>query len=125
MHLFSGNPDTALSIINEIFSSITPINNGFNDLMEIRDIINYYYTDLDDPDKKAFKQFLKAEYLLKQRKISEASQLLSHIIDKNSNLKIIPLISLRRAILLLKMKKFDQALDQIISIENSLLVIKA
>ena len=121
MHLFSGNPDTALSIINEIFNSITPKNSGFNDLMEIRDIINYYYTDVDDPGKKAFKQFLKAEYLLKQRKISEASQLLNHAIDKNSNLKIIPLISLRRAILLVKLKKFDQALNQIFSIENSLL----
>ena len=121
VHLFSGNPDTALSIINEIFSSITPINNGFNDLMEVRDIINYYYTDLDDLDKTAFKQFLKAEYLLKQRKISEASQLLNHTIDKNSTLKIIPMISLRRAILLVKMKKFNQALNQISLIENSLL----
>ena len=71
--------------------------------------------------KKAFKEFLKAEYLLKQRKISESSQLLHHTINKNSGLKIIPLISLRRVILLLKMKKFDQALDQIVSIENSLL----
>ena len=42
-------------------------------------------------------------------------------IDKYSTLKIIPLISLRRAILLVKMKKFDQALNQILSIENSLL----
>ena len=119
VHLFSGNPDTAISIINEMFSSITPMNNGFNDLMEIRDIINYYFTDLDGPDKKAFRQFLKAEYLLKQGKISEASQLLHYIIDKNSKLKIAPMISLRRAILLLKMKKFDQALNQIILIENS------
>jgi len=121
VHLFSGNPDTALSIISEIFSSITPINNSFNDLMEVRDIINYYYTDLNEYDRKAFKQFLKAEYLLKQRKISEASQLLNYTIDENSALKIIPLISLRRAILLVKMKKFDQALNQIASIENSLL----
>ena len=121
VHLFSGNPDTALSIINETFSLITPVNNSFNDLMEIRDIINFYYTDVDDLGKKAFKQFLKAEYLLKQRKISEASQLLNHTINKNVALKIVPLISLRRAILLLKMKKFDQALNQIISIQNSLL----
>ena len=120
VHLFSGNPDTALSIINETFTLITPVNSSFNDLMEIRDIINYYYTDMDDSDKKAFKQFLKAEYLLKQRKISEASQLLNHTIDKNSAIKIIPLISLRRATLLLKMKKFDQALNQIASIENSI-----
>ena len=120
IHLFSGNPDTALSIINEIFSKITPTNNDFNDLMEIRDFINYYYTDVDKSGRKAFKQFLKTEYLLKQRKISEASQFLSHIIDKNSNLRIIPMISLRRAILLMKMKKFDEALNQIASIENSL-----
>ena len=51
------------------------------------------------------REFLKAEYLLKQRKISEASQLLNHTINKNSALKIVPLISLRRVILLLKMKK--------------------
>ena len=121
MHLFSGNPDTALSIINETFSLITPLSSSFNDLMEIRDIINNYHTNLDDLDKNAFKQFLKAEYLLKQRKISEASQLLNNTIDKYSTLKIIPLISLRRAILLVKMKKFDQALNQIVSIENSLL----
>ena len=119
-YLFSGDADTALSIINEIFSNITPINSGFNDLMEIRDIINYYYTDVDDSGKKAFKQFLKAEYLLKQRKISEASQLLNYIIDSKNDLKIIPMISLRRAILLVKMKKFDQALNQISSIGSSL-----
>ena len=59
------------------------MNNSFNDLMEIRDIINYYYTDMDEPEKKAFEQFLKAEYLLKQRKISEASQKLNHTIDNN------------------------------------------
>ena len=120
-HLFSGNPYTALSIINETFSLITPLSSSFNDLMEIRDIINNYHTNLVDLDKNAFKQFLKAEYLLKQRKISEASQLLNNTIDKYSTLKIIPLISLRRAILLVKMKKFDQALNQILSIENSLL----
>jgi len=119
-YLFSGDADTALSIINEIFSNITPINSGFNDLMEIRDIIKYYYTDVDDSGKKAFKQFLKAEYLLKQRKISEASQLLNYIIDSKNDLKIIPMISLRRAILLVKMKKFDQALNQISSIGSSL-----
>ena len=120
VHLFSGNPDTAISIINEMFAAMTPINNSFNDLMEIRDIINHYYTNLDDADKKAFQKFLEAEYLLKQRKISEASHLLNYIIDQNQNLKIIPMISLRRAILLVKMKNFEQALKQIISIENSL-----
>ncbi len=121
IHLFSGVPDTALSIINEIFLTITPMDNGFNDLMEIRDIINYYYTDVNEEGKRAFKKFLEAELLLKQRKIFEASQLLDLIINENYDLKIIPLISLRRAILLMRMQKFGEALDQISSIENTLL----
>ena len=120
IHLFSGEPDTALTMINEIFTTITPTNNGFNDLMELRDIINHYYIDVDELGKKAFKQFLKAEYLLKQRKINEASQLLSYVINNQSNQKIVPMISLRRAVLLFKMKKYDLALNQIASIENTL-----
>ncbi len=119
IHLFSGDPDTSLSIINEIFSTIKPMNKDFNDLMEIRDIINHYYTEVDETGKKAFKQFLKAEFLLKQRKLTEANQLLKYIINKNSVLKIAPMITLRRAILLVKMKKFDQALNQIATIENT------
>ena len=120
IHLFSGVPDTALSIINEMFSVIIPTNKSFNDLMEIRDIINHYYIDADDSGKEAFKKFLNAEYLIKQRKLAEASQLLAQIIDKNNNLEIIPLVTLRRAIILMRMKKFDQALNLIASIENTL-----
>ena len=40
-------------------------------------------------------------YLIKQRKLAEASQLLAQIIDKNNNLEIIPLVTLRRAIILM------------------------
>ncbi len=120
VHLFSGAPDTALSMINKVFLTIDPTDTEFNDLMDIRDIINHYYIDVDDVGKEVFKQFLRSEYLLKQRKTNEASQLLDFIIKENYDLKIIPMISLRRAILLKKMKKFDQALNQIASIENTL-----
>ena len=44
MHLFSGNPDTSLFLINESFKTILPDNIYFNDLMELRDFINHFYT---------------------------------------------------------------------------------
>ena len=119
-HLFSGRPDTVLTIINEIFSTINPTNNTFNDLMEVRDIINHYYSEVDEISKKAFIEFLKSEYLLKQGKISEASQLLDYIIKNNKDLELAPLISLRRATVLMRLKKFDQALSQVQSIENTI-----
>ena len=119
-YLFSGRPDTVLTIINEIFTTINPINNTFNDLMEVRDIINHYYSEVDEISKTAFIEFLKSEYLLKQGKISEASQLLDYIIKNNKDLELVPLISLRRAIVLMRLKKFDQALSQVQSIENTI-----
>jgi len=125
VHLFSGRPDTALAIINEIFSTITPTNNTFNDLMEIRDIIHHYYNEVNETGKKAFIEFLKSEYFLRQRKISEASEQLDYIIKNNEHLELIPLISLRRAVVLMRLKKFDQALDQIQSIEETILADKS
>ena len=125
VHLFSGRPDTALAIINEIFSTITPTNNTFNDLMEIRNIIHHYYNEVNETGKKAFIEYLKSEYFLKQRKISEASEHLDYIIKNNEHLDLIPLISLRRAIVLMGLKKFDQALDQIQSIEGTILADKS
>ena len=119
-YLFSGKPDTVLTIINEIFSTINPTNNTFNDLMEVRDIINHYYSGVDEISKTAFIEFLKSEYLLKQGKISEASQLLDYIIKNNLDIELVPLISLRRAIVLMRLKKFDQALSQVQSIENTI-----
>ena len=119
-YLFSGIPDTVLTIINEIFTTINPTNNTFNDLMEVRDIINHYYSEVDEISKTAFIEFLKSEYLLKQGKISEASQLLDYIIKNNKDLELVPLISLRRAIVLMRLKKFDQALSQVQSIENTI-----
>ena len=119
-YLFSGRPDTVLTIINEIFTTINPTNNTFNDLMEVRDIINHYYSEVDEISKTAFIEFLKSEYLLKQGKISEASQLLDYIIKNNKDLELVPLISLRRAIVLMRLKKFDQALIQVQSIENTI-----
>ena len=52
MHLFSGNPDTSLFLINESFKTTLPDNIYFNDLMELRDFINHFYTNADEKGKE-------------------------------------------------------------------------
>jgi tetratricopeptide (TPR) repeat protein len=120
MHLFSGKPDTALIMINEIFLTIMPTNKFFNDLMELRDLINFYYVEVDEKSKEVFINYLKSESLLKQRKISEANQLLKYIIKQNEEQKLFPLLCLRRAIILTKLNKYNEALDLLTKLKNTI-----
>ena len=120
MYLFSGLPDTALTMINNSFKTIMPTDKYFNDLMELRDFINHYYVKVDDKGKKVFKDYLRSESLLKQRKIFEANQLLEFIQINNNNEIISPLISLRRSIILIRLKKYDDALNQLNTLNGSI-----
>ena len=124
-HLFTGNPDTALVLLNKVFSEINSMNDSFNDLMEIRDMINFYYSEVDEDEKNVFKEFLKIEYLLKQRKIYEANQKLEFVINNNKNSKLTPTLLLRRALILLKTKQYDLALIEINQLEKSNLADKS
>ena len=120
MHLFSGNPDTSLFLINESFKTILPDNIYFNDLMELRDFINHFYTNADEKGKEGFIAFLKSESLLKQRKVVEANQLLAHIKSSNNSKNIAPLLSLRRAIILTRLKKYNEALSELNFLEGTI-----
>ena len=120
MHLFSGNPDTSLFLINESFKTILPDNIYFNDLMELRDFINHFYTNADEKGKEGFIDFLKSESLLKQRKVFEANQLLVHIKSSNNSKNISPLLSLRRAIILTRLKKYNEALSELNFLEGTI-----
>ena len=120
MHLFSGNPDTSLFLINESFKTILPDNIYFNDLMELRDFINHFYTNADEKGKEGFIAFLKSESLLKQRKVVEANQLLAHIKSSNNNKIISPLLSLRKAIILKRLKKYNEALSELNLLEGTI-----
>ena len=120
MHLFSGNPDTSLFLINESFKTILPDNIYFNDLMELRDFINHFYTNADEKGKEGFIDFLKSESLLKQRKVFEANQLLVHIKSSNNSKNIAPLLSLRKAIILTRLKKYNEALSELNFLEGTI-----
>ncbi len=120
MYLFSGSPDTALTMINNAFKTIIPTDKYFNDLMELRDFVNHYYVKIDAEGKEVFKNYLRSESLLKQRKIFEANQLLEYIQNNNKNQIISPLISLRRSIILIRLRKYDEALSQLSTLNGSI-----
>ena len=63
---------------------------------------------------------MKSESLLKQRKISEANQLLKYIIKQNEEQKLFPLLCLRRAIILTKLNKYNEALDLLTKLKNTI-----
>jgi len=118
-HLFSGNIDTVLSLIDEVFSEITPSNPSFNDLMEVRDIIDNFYTKEDEKGKIIFDGFLKSERLIRQKKLSESNESLKSIILNNNKSEFLSNLIIRRAMLLIKQKNFDEALEILHSIINT------
>ena len=120
MYLFSGFPDTAFTMINNLFQTTTPADKYFNDLMELRDFINHYYVKVDAEGKEVFKDYLRSESLLKQSKIFEANQLLEYIQNNNNNKILSPLIFLRRSIILIRLKKYDEALNQLNNLSGSI-----
>ena len=119
VHLFSGNPDTAITILDGIFSTISPIDKSFNDIMELRDILSQHYQHSDQQGKNAFKVFLTAELYLRQQKISEAGEQLSYFIDTYPDVDLIPLITLRRALILLRLDQPELALKTAQAIEQT------
>ena len=88
--------------------------------MELRDFINHYYVKIDAEGKEVFKNYLRSESLLKQRKIFEANQLLEYIQNNNKKQTISPLISLRRSIILIRLRKYDEALSQLSTLNGSI-----
>lgn len=109
--LYTGNIDTVLVRLDSVITRTKPTDAPFNDLMELRDLIQQYYVQTKDSGKVAFQKFLEAERLLKQYKLSEAAELLSYIRNRNPNIDLIPLLTLREALVRLKLQQPQRALN--------------
>ena len=88
--------------------------------LAIFNFINHFYTNADKKGKEGFIDFLKSESLLQQRKVFEANQLLVHIKSSNNSKNIAPLLSLRRAIILTRLKKYNEALSELNLLEGTI-----
>ena len=56
IHFLNDNPDSTLEIVNQSLFNMKPSDPSFNDLMELKNIINKYYLT-NDIGKKAFLHF--------------------------------------------------------------------
>ena len=115
------SPDSTLQLIESLISNINPIDPAFNDIIELKNIINEYFSE---NDKNIFIHYQKSESYLRQKKIGDAIQELNFIKNEFNNTKIVPLINLRLAILYYRLKDFDNALKFIEPLENTKLADK-
>jgi predicted negative regulator of RcsB-dependent stress response len=81
--------------------------------------LSQHYQHSDQQGKNAFKVFLTAELYLRQQKISEAGEQLSYFIDTYPDVDLIPLITLRRALILLRLDQPELALKTAQAIEQT------
>tara|TARA_B100001996_G_C18671937_1_gene597048 strand:+ start:3674 stop:5545 length:1872 start_codon:yes stop_codon:yes gene_type:complete len=108
--LLSENIDSAKTLIQFELEVITPNDTYFNDLIELNGFLIRYTQQKNPIELKSFSHFIKSEFLIRQRKITEAIMELKFISDYYSETEIAPLSSLRQALLLKKIQQYDEAL---------------
>ena len=118
VHFLDDDPDTTLNMVNAALLKLTPVNPFFNDIMELKNLINKYY-DSNQQNRSAFIHFIKAENYLRQKKLGDAMQELLFAIDEFPNSKVTPIMNLRLALINLKLNNYDNALSFALSLENT------
>jgi tetratricopeptide (TPR) repeat protein len=117
--LLSTNIDSVKNLVDFELEGITPDDPYFNDLIELNEFLTRYTKKNTPSELKSFKHFIKAEFLIRQRKITEAISELEFISDKYSQTEIAPLSAFRQALLLKKIQQFDAALNMSMTLEKT------
>ena len=118
IYFLTEDPDTTLKAIEKLLFSIEPLDESFNDLMELKSLLTLYYKS-DSLNQNAFKHFLKSEWYLRQQKIPNAISELNYITKEFSSSNIVPLTNLRISLLYNRINKPDKALETIKKIEGT------
>ena len=116
--LFTKNPDEVLSLIDTILVEIGPKGLLFNDLMELKTILNKYNLN-DENNEFSIQHFLKSEFLIRQKKTGDAINELIYLINNYPDSKIAPLANLRISLLNYKIDNFEESLHFASSLKNT------
>ena len=116
--LFTKNPDEVLSLIDTILVEIGPKGLLFNDLMELKTILNKYNLN-DENNEFSIQHFLKSEFLIRQKKTGDAINELIYLINNYPDSKIAPLANLRISLLNYKIDNFEESLHFALSLKNT------
>jgi tetratricopeptide (TPR) repeat protein len=107
----AGAVDSTTALIETTLQQLRPTDPEFNDLMELRDLIQQYYLNGMDADRTAFKTYLLAEFLLRQHKLSEAVEALAFTREQFPTVALVPLVTLREALTRLTLNQVTTALE--------------
>ncbi|MFH1851367.1 MAG: tetratricopeptide repeat protein [Candidatus Neomarinimicrobiota bacterium] len=110
-NLLAGDVESALTLIETTIAETQPTHANFNDLLEVQNLIATYYSNTSENDRAAFQIFLQAENLIRQNKLSQGAQLLQALRREQPNLALIPLVTLRLALLTALTSDITAAVD--------------
>ena len=106
--LFSGEIDTAFSLLEQTIKNSQPLSLNFNDLLELRNFISQYFQDGTDTDKHAFELFVFGEFYLRQNKLHESAASYAFIQENYPDASISDVAILREALVRLKLNQLPE-----------------
>ena len=107
--LYQGQINNTISFLDTTFMKIEPDNIYFNDFIELKGIIDNFYSNGTADDKYAFTLFFKSENFINQNKINEAINTLQMIKSDHESALIYPLALKRLSLIFLALNEKDKA----------------
>lgn len=78
----SGQIDSTLTLVGDLVMLLTPAHPDFNDVVEFESFLRTNCAEVQAADRKAFEEFVKAERLLRQNKLSEAGEAFKFLLNQ-------------------------------------------
>ena len=119
VHFLTNNPDSTLNLVNDSFTSMNPIDPSFNDLMELKNILTQYHENTSKSLQIEFLHFQNSEKFIRQGKDGDAIQELNYVMEQYPQSKILPLVTLRKALLHFRLNQFEEALALALALEET------
>ena len=119
VHFLTNNPDSTLNLVNDSFMSMNPIDPSFNDLMELKNILTQYHENTSKSLQNEFLHFQNSEKFIRQGKDGDAIQELNYVMEQYPQSKILPLVTLRKALLHFRLNQFEEALALALALEET------
>lgn len=107
----SGNVEEAQSYLDSILLKMQPTHPHFNDLLEMGDLLSLRQESKDISDSAAFSLYVQAERLLRQSKLSEATEMLASLHTDFPDAPITPNAIYREAIVRFSLNEPERALE--------------
>ncbi len=117
--LMNGEVDSSMAILESYMLKLTPMDNQFNDFMELRSMLQEDPSDQTGNSAQTFQLYLQGEKLLKQHKLSEAEVVFKNIRTGHSPSSITTSAVIREIFCQLQQRKdHNDALQWLISSDD-------